>query len=574
MVVEVLADARSTTVRGIDRSVSLSSTTAPLSFRVRVTTDAAPLAPLTRQTIFREDFLEFLRKPAAAGDTAARAAARRLERQARGVELLSSKEKLMAGLPNFATYFGRDMMMTALMMRPIWTPEMSEHVIASVLRKLGPHGEVSHEEALGGQAIREHAVIYDSLITAHQRISRERVAGDFLLVQATQVLRDLQKTRENYHMLDDEFQLPVLAAEYLADSTVPAGRKRAFLRSDINGASTLELLLRELALVVSLADPYIRRQEPGNLVGFPRIDSTRWRSASWRNSDAGYAQGRFAMDINVIWVPRALESIGDIVAALAKLDIRTDTLTTILPELRNTPLGGYLRDPAALTRATSIWKSARKHFRVRLAPADVERRVNAKLASLPSMERRYWQAAVKREQAVRDSLSFLALSLDSAGRPLPIVNTDPATELFLNRHLSDEDVLSELTPVLRHYPVGLFVERLGPLVANDAYASRAIWRRFEADQYHGPRVVWGREVNLLLLGLANRLAQKPDKELRDALRRMLDAVHASGLQHNELWSYEIQGGKLKPVRYGTSSDVQLWNTTNLVVQYMLSRLPD
>ena len=24
----------------------------------------------------------------------------------------------MAGLPNFATYFGRDMMMTALMMRP------------------------------------------------------------------------------------------------------------------------------------------------------------------------------------------------------------------------------------------------------------------------------------------------------------------------------------------------------------------------------------------------------------------------------------------------------------------------
>ena len=26
----------------------------------------------------------------------------------------------MAGLPNFATYFGRDMLMTALMMRSIW----------------------------------------------------------------------------------------------------------------------------------------------------------------------------------------------------------------------------------------------------------------------------------------------------------------------------------------------------------------------------------------------------------------------------------------------------------------------
>ena len=46
---------------------------------------------------------------------------RQLERDVRGTELLSSKEKLMAGLPNYATYFGRDMMMTSLMMQPVWT---------------------------------------------------------------------------------------------------------------------------------------------------------------------------------------------------------------------------------------------------------------------------------------------------------------------------------------------------------------------------------------------------------------------------------------------------------------------
>jgi hypothetical protein len=87
-------------------------------------------------------------------------------------------------------------------------------------------------------------------------------------------------------------------------------------------------------------------------------------------------------------------------------------------------------------------------------------------------------------------------------------------------------------------------------------------------------VVWGREVNLLLLGLANRAMKAPSRELETALRRILDAVHASGLQHNELWSYEIKGNKLLPIRYGTSSDVQLWNTTNLVLQYVLSRLSD
>jgi len=63
------------------------------------------------------------------------------------------------------------------------------------------------------------------------------------------------------------------------------------------------------------------------------------------------------------------------------------------------------------------------------------------------------------------------------------------------------------------------------------------------------------------------------RSLRQTLGRTLDAVNASGLQHNELWSYEIKDGRLVPTRYGTSSDVQLWNTTNLVVQYVLSQLP-
>ena len=80
-------------------------------------------------------------------------------------------------------------------------------------------------------------------------------------------------------------------------------------------------------------------------------------------------------------------------------------------------------------------------------------------------------------------------------------------------------------------------------------------------------------MNLLLLGLANQVGGNRSPELSRALRRTLDAVNASGLQHNELWSYEIRNGRLTPVRYGTSSDVQLWNTTNLVVQYVLSKLP-
>src|SRR2546425_7985127 len=114
----------------------------------------------------------------------------------------------MAGLPNFATYFGRDMLMTALLMEPVWAPAMPEHVIASALRKLSPTGDVSHEEALGGQAIREHAAEYNRLVDAGR------------LAQARAVLRDLQAVRENYVMVDDDFQLPVVAARYLGDPRV------------------------------------------------------------------------------------------------------------------------------------------------------------------------------------------------------------------------------------------------------------------------------------------------------------------------------------------------------------------
>ena len=135
--------------------------------------------------------------------------------------------------------------------------------------------------------------------------------------------------------------------------------------------------------------------------------------------------------------------------------------------------------------------------------------------------------------------------------------------------------LRDVRVFVRDYPVGLFIARVGPVVANDAYATPEVWRNFERDRYHGPRVVWGREVNLFLLGVANTLAASGDApyvtELRRALDRVRTAVESSGFR-SELWSYELRNGIMVPVRYGTGSDVQLWSTTDLAVQFALSRL--
>src|SRR5256884_2762035 len=252
---------------------------------VRVATDAAALTPLTRKEIFNADFDGFAARVRA--DTAHPLRWRRLEREIRGAELLSYREKLMAVLPNFATYFGRDMLMTALLMQPVWAPAMPEHVIASALRKLSPDGDVSHEEALGGQAIRENAAEYNRLMLAGQ------------MARARTVLGDLQATRENYIMGDDDFQLPGVAARYLADPRVPADRKRAFLHE----GHRFERVIAHLALVARRTAPYVREPVATNLVSFPRASGGHWISASWRDSGVGYGGGRFALDVNAIWAP-------------------------------------------------------------------------------------------------------------------------------------------------------------------------------------------------------------------------------------------------------------------------------
>ncbi len=574
---------------------------ARVPFTVRVATTGAPLTPLRREEIFTADFLRFLRDARAAATDATSAAgqhARRMERQVVGVELLSSREKLMAGLPTYATYFGRDMLVSALMMRPIWRNTMSEAAMAAALRKLAPDGQVSHEEALGGQAVREAAAEFADLVDARRAATQrgDRAAIDSLQRRAATVLRDARRTRENYHMIDDELQLPVLVARWITDSTVSRARKRAFLmaegqRVDGRPVSHLTLLVRELAMVERMTAPYSETPDVLNLIPFAKRDgegaSTRWASSSWRDSGVGYANGRFAMDVNAIWAPQSLEAIQRILPALASLGFSLESL--VAREPATAPLLRWVKEPAALSLAIKQWRGVSSRFLVQLSPAAVSAGVDARLAAMPDDERRYWRARSSATARDRDSLSFLALALSATGAPIPVVNTDPATRLFLGEHegaaisLNAMDVASarrDADLFTRPYPAGLLLG-VGPVVANDAFASPTTWQAFSADPYHGPRVIWGREVNLFLLGAAShvRAAEQSRtpaslafaRALRDAITQVRDAVNASGF-HSELWSYGFTNGQLVPMRYGSGADVQLWSTTDLAVEYALARL--
>ena len=557
----------------------------PLRVAITVSTTGRSLSPLTRAEIFTDDFLAWTREVRQSGDATR---ARWIERQVTGVELLASREKLMAGLPTYATYFGRDMLLSALMMQPVWRPDMSEFVMAAALRKLSRTGEVSHEEALGGQAMREAAAEATGRLRAADTAGAAR--ADSLRAIALRVLRDRRVTRENYHMVDDEYQLPLMVARYLDDPRVSDARKRTWLLGTEGISSRLAHILAELAVVANRSAPYAARPVTANFVPFAPREATatayegapRWFAQSWRDSGAGYANGKFAMDVNAIYIPQALAATQRILGRLTALGLLTPATARAMPALQgDTPLARYARDSGALTVTIATWRRAIDAFVVRLSPAEVQRHAAARVAAMPPAERAYWRAF----PPSGEGLEFLAIALDAAGEPIGVANSDPATRLFLDGLMGTPSVTGAAREALRRdvslfgreYPEGLLIPAVGTVVANDAYAPPPIWRAFEDDAYHGPRVVWGREVNLFLLGVASHLplvrADAATAELlRTTATRVRNAVSASGFR-SELWSYDFPNGRPQPVRYGSGGDVQLWSTTDLAVQYVWARLP-
>jgi hypothetical protein len=254
----------------------------------------------------------------------------------------------------------------------------------------------------------------------------------------------------------------------------------------------------------------------------------------------------------VVWVPQALRAV-----------------ITIDSTLRALGLAG-IPEAQGLDAAAQTWRGTARHFAVALAPADVEARVRARLEALPPDERAHWQQVLSRSGMPADSLRFPALALDSAGRPIPVMSTDPAAWLLLE-HPGAEREADLLRPFLLPYPVGLLIDGIGPVAANDSYAPPAVWEMFERDLYHSPRVVWGREVNVLISALAPRVSGGRDSVAAAVLARTLDAVTRSGLKQAELWSYRFEDDSLRPFRYGVSSDVQLWSMTDIAVQFLLAR---
>ncbi len=445
------------------------------------------------------------------------------------LSFLSYREKFLAGSWRFNTYFGRDTLMSVRLLLPALRPAAIEAGLDSVLARLSPDGEVSHEEGI----------------------------GEFAIVQNQKAGRESDVAELDYKMVDDDYMLAPVFAKYLEG--IGPERGRAYLARKLRseaapgtnetvGAS----LVRNLRFVIAQATPFAIAPSTKTLIAI----KDGFMAGQWRDSDEGIGRGKYPFDVNAALVPAALDA--------------ADTL------VRAGVLDPYLQpqDRALFAKAGTmarVWRDqAAPLFRIQYSASEARQRIIAYSASI----------GISAEPAVRalgnDVAAYHAISLDGEGKPVPIVHSDEGFVLLFGNP-STADLDTYVSALMRPFPAGLMTE-IGMLTANPVYVDGQAQARFTSSAYHGT-VVWSWQQALFAAGLERQLARR---DLPPAVRAKLVTAQASlwrviratrGLQNSELWSWAYRDGGYRALAFGAgrndvdeSNAAQLWSTVYLAVQ--------
>jgi hypothetical protein len=450
------------------------------------------------------------------------AAARPDARALQALAFLSYEEKLLAGSWRFLTYFGRDTLLAVRLLLPVLEPRVVEAGLGAVIDRLGPGGEVAHEEAIGDWAAHEH-------------------------LTARRTPEDLREPVHDRSMIDDDFLLAPGIAAYLLDTPAGRARYKTFLaRRTPSGERYADAIARNLAFVLARALPFAEAPGPRGLVAL--ADGTH--AGDWRDSEEGLGLGRVPFSVNGALVPAALEAA---------------------ERLYRSPLlgdHGALAERAA--RLARAWRDAGVFFRVELGADEARRRVDAYARSIdldpgPALA------------SIDGPIAFPALALGEDGARVPVMSSDDGFTLLFTTP-SPATLEEAAARILRPFPAGLSTP-VGVVVANPAYAPDAATHAlFTTAHYHGT-VVWSWQQAMLAAGLSRQLA-RADLPLatrarlaaaKHAVRRAIAA--SEPWRTTELWSFDHRGGAFEVVPFGSkrahqdeSNAAQLWSTVYLAVE--------
>jgi hypothetical protein len=275
----------------------------------------------------------------------------------------------------------------------------------------------------------------------------------------------------------------------------------------------------------------------------------------WRDSNDGLGGGRFAYDVNAVFVPAALEAAGRFFAGgLLDPYLSTD-------------------DREVFSRAESmagIWRAnAGSLFDVSVPSATARRDITDYAAALNISS----DAALR--SVGNSPVGFHALSLNIDTSPIPIVHSDEGFEMLFGTP-SPAALRLAVTALMRPFPAGLLTD-VGVVVANPVYANSEIKAQLTKNAYHGT-VIWSWQQAVLAAGLQRQLRRK---DLRPSLTKLLHTAEARlwgairsahTLRNSELWSWTFAGGHFHIAPFGAnaadadeSNAAQLWSTVYLAI---------
>ncbi|KAJ5130855.1 uncharacterized protein N7515_006894, partial [Penicillium bovifimosum] len=459
--------------------------------------------------------------------------------QATALSFLSYSEKLLAGAWRFLTYFGRDSMISALLLEPVLSDgkgSAMEAVIGAVLERVNrTDGTVCHEETIGD---------YATWSNAQENITSNAMGCD-------------------YKMIDSDYFLPILMERYFLRNPMGQNRTASFFNTSAGtiNAANANLTWGSLALtnaerIMRLARPFAEKPTTENLIHLREGQVV----GQWRDSTYGIGGGRIPYDVNTALVPAALRAI----AALAR--------SGMYPKHRQ---WATLADQYA-----KAWEdSTLDLFSVRIPKSQAQDLVkNYANTSFPGPD----QAS-----SIDSDVHFHALALQGNDNlsKVEVMNTDDSFRHFLLNTTHDTQLTSFLNQsannIMRRFPAGLMTDA-GMVVANPAFGDDPVYaRNWTTGAYHGT-VIWSWQLAMMAKGLEMQLGRcevtsnfsvssKTDKPLRPvplpvpafctedsvygnvkkAYNALWDSIEANSDQlSGEVWSWVYRGGKFEVTPLG------------------------
>ncbi|OJD36358.1 glycogen debranching enzyme [Diplodia corticola] len=463
---------------------------------------------------------------------------------------LSYTDKLLAGAWRFLAYFGRDTMISLLLMQPILSEGDGgavEAVIGAVLERINrTDGSVCHEETIGD---------YATYLNLQQNVTSTAPQYD-------------------YKMIDTDFYLPVVLNEYFVKRPAGQQRKDAFLATEATvdpanqslNYGDLAVITAERIMNLSAAFASEGGQTTGNLIHLKEGQVV----GQWRDSTYGIGGGRIPYDVNTALVPAALRAISSL-SAEGFFPTHVDW-----------------RDRAR--QYAQVWEDETLHFFQIDIAAEEARSLVQSYVNESGFE------GPGNLDKITSNVRFHGLALDGNNNQssVRVMNTDDCFRLFLVNSTNQEQLTAFLNQAAEHiiqpFPVGLSTP-VGVLVANPAYGGDPVYtNNFTNNAYHGT-VVWSWQLSMLAAGLARQLdrcrsAHIPDfcndtivhGNVRQAYNHLWDLIDANrAYLSSEVWSWVYKAGDFLYTPLGalpppagqspTESNIrQLWSLTFLAIR--------